>query len=110
MRINVLFISLLPLLLSSSIAIAQPDYLSNNADLPGHPRILMLKGEEAAIKTSLRDNTWNKVHQSIIEDCERLLTVEPVKRIQVGRRLLGKSREALRRIFFLSYAYRLTEE
>jgi hypothetical protein len=32
----------------------------------------------------------------------------PIERIQIGRRLLDKSREALRRIFQLSYAWRIT--
>jgi hypothetical protein len=33
-----------------------------------------------------------------------------VERILIGRRLLDKSREALRRVFYLSYAYRMTND
>jgi len=71
----------------------------------------MLKGEEAAIKKTIEgDATWNKVQESILAECDKLITMPPVERIQIGRRLLDKSREALRRLFFLSYAYRMTNE
>ncbi len=90
-------------------AIAQTDYIGALPAVPGHPRILLLKGEEAAIKkTVAADKTWGKLHQAIVDESIRLLTVPPVERIKIGRRLLDKSREALRRLFFLSYAYRTT--
>jgi hypothetical protein len=77
--------------------------------LPGHPRILLLKGEEEAIrKTVAADPAWGNLHQTIIAECDALLEKEPVQRIQIGRRLLDKSRELLRRVFYLSYAYRLS--
>src|SRR3984893_12558222 len=39
-----------------------------------------------------------------------MLALAPIERIQIGRRLLDKSREALRRLFFLSYAHRMTQQ
>ncbi len=79
--------------------------------VPGHPRILLLKGEEANIqRTIASDNAWKNVHQSILTECDRLLLVPPVERIQIGRRLLDKSRECLRRVFYLSYAWRMTRD
>ncbi|GAI32657.1 unnamed protein product, partial [marine sediment metagenome] len=39
---------------------------------------------------------------------ENILQQEPLERIKIGRRLLSTSREYLRRVFFLSYAYRMT--
>ncbi len=99
------------LLLTCSIATAQTDHIGTNVKLPQHPRILMLKGEEEAIKKNIaRDKTWNKLHQAILQESDQLISAEPVKRIQIGRRLLDKSREALRRIFYLSYAYRMTRQ
>lgn len=74
-----------------------------------HPRIMLLKGEEAAIKKSIKASpVWGKMHQTILDECDQIIPLPPVERIQIGRRLLDKSREALRRIFFLSYAYRTT--
>ncbi|MDX1283866.1 MAG: heparinase II/III family protein [Draconibacterium sp.] len=74
-----------------------------------HPRLLLLKGEEQVIKEQISNNqTWAKMHQSILDECENILKEEPQERIQIGRRLLSVSREYLRRVFFLSYAYRMT--
>ena len=60
------------------------------------------------MKTVADDVTWKKVHSAILLECNNLLTRPPVERILIGRRLLDKSREALRRIFYLSYAWRTT--
>lgn len=96
------------LLFTATAAFAQTDYLGN-ATPPGHPRILLLKGEEATIKkTVATDKVWAKLQQAITDESNRLISLPPVERIQIGRRLLDKSREALRRLFFLSYSYRTT--
>lgn len=74
-----------------------------------HPRILLPGGEEEQIRQSIASSlTWKKMHETILLSCDKLLEVPPVERIQIGRRLLDKSREALRRIFQLSYAWRMT--
>ena len=74
-----------------------------------HPRILLLKGEERLIMQSINGNpTWKKMHEAILKECGRIIELPVVERIQIGRRLLDKSREALRRIFHLSYAWRMT--
>ncbi|MFW5832406.1 MAG: heparinase II/III domain-containing protein [Prolixibacteraceae bacterium] len=75
----------------------------------GHPRILLPAGKEQTIKDQIETSpTWAQMHQAIINECETILQMEPRERIQTGRRLLGTSREYLRRIFYLSYAYRMT--
>ncbi len=76
-----------------------------------HPRILLLKGEEVQIQQSIATNpSWKKMHETILRECDSIILRPPVERIQIGRRLLDKSREALRRIFYLSYAWRITGE
>ncbi len=76
-----------------------------------HPRLLLLKGEEKAIGNMVeKDDQWGKLHRAILAESNAIIALEPIERIQIGRRLLDKSREALRRIFQLSYAYRLTGE
>ncbi|GAB3010657.1 heparinase II/III domain-containing protein [Spirosoma pulveris] len=90
---------------------AQPNPVRINEPIPGHPRLLLLNGEEDALKRTISaDKTWEKLHQAILAECDQLVGVEPLKRIQIGRRLLDKSREALRRIFYLSYAWRMTHQ
>lgn len=87
------------------------DIVAQDAFGTDHPRILLLKGEEAAIKKSVKVSpVWGKMHQTILDECDKIIPLPPIERIQIGRRLLDKSREALRRIFFLSYAYRTTGE
>ena len=84
----------------------------NENELPtdsGHPRILLLKGEEQLIEQSIAANPiWKKMHEAILVECAYIIAKPPVERIQIGRRLLDKSRECLRRVFYLSYAYRMT--
>jgi hypothetical protein len=75
---------------------------------PPHPRILLLKGEETLIgQTVVSGSVWQSYHAFILSESDKILTKAPVERVLIGRRLLDKSREALRRIFFLSYSYRM---
>lgn len=110
MKLKGLFTYLLAVLfLNLNNAYAQTDHIGAAFNLPGHPRILMLAGEEAVVKNTIaKDKTWENVHQTILAESDKLLSLPPVERIQIGRRLLDKSREALRRLFFLSYSYRTT--
>lgn len=104
------FISLC-LLLSGFSTLAQVDYIATAKKLPDHPRLLLLKGEEETIKRTIGANkTWNKLHQAILAESDALIDAAPLERIKIGRRLLDKSREGLRRLFFLSYAWRITHE
>lgn len=113
MKVNHLFAGLLAILvLIHCTATAQTDYIGSSANhLAGHPRILLLKGEEQAIlKTIAADTVWAKLHKAILAESDAIINLPPVERIQIGRRLLDKSREAIRRIFYLSYAWRTTQQ
>ena len=95
-----------------SILTASVAQVAKEADLsalPSHPRILLLKDEEKVIRAAIsRDEIWKKMHMAIIDESERMIALPLLERIQIGRRLLDKSRECLRRVFYLSYAYRMT--
>ena len=81
------------------------------ARLPAHPRIMLLAGEESAIRLNITsDIIWQTTHQFIIDECDKMIEKPPVERILIGKRLLDKSREALRRVFYLSYAWRMTSD
>jgi hypothetical protein len=110
MKVCTSFVKIFVLLfVTHSTVLAQKDHIGSNFTLPGHPRILLFKGEESAIKKTIgADPVWDKMQQAIINESDNLLGLAPIERIQIGRRLLDKSREALRRLFFLSYAYRTT--
>jgi hypothetical protein len=69
----------------------------------------MFEGEEKTIQNSLNsDPIWMVVHNMILNECNVTLTKAPVERVLIGKRLLDKSQTALKRIFYLSYAYRMT--
>ncbi|HEX6431621.1 MAG TPA: heparinase II/III family protein [Niastella sp.] len=76
-----------------------------------HPRLLLLKGQEDLIQQAIKANPlWEKVHNDLLTECDFIIGQPPVERVLIGRRLLSKSRESLRRIFFLSYAWRMTHK
>ena len=77
----------------------------------GHPRILLFEGEEQQIRDLIAsDETWEKMHALILQESNKLLGKSPLERVLVGRRLLSTSRELQKRISFLSYAFRMTED
>ncbi len=78
-------------------------------DISGHPRMLLTAGEEEGISRMIAaDSAMAKVHDGIVAECDRMLVLPPLERVMEGKRLLHTSREALRRIFWLSYSYRMT--
>ncbi len=108
-------ITILPVLLCLAITVshlttsAQTDLIGSSFQIPSHPRILLMKDEEQKIlKTIASDKIWTNVQEAILAESNKLLNEPLLERKQIGRRLLGVSREALRRIFYLSYAYRTT--
>lgn len=74
-----------------------------------HPRLLMRAGAEAKIRDCLtRSPEMQRIYTAILKGCDTLLTTPTLTYQKIGFRLLAVSREALRRIFYLSFAYRMT--
>lgn len=100
---KLLFLLLFP------VALTQAQDLNLVKAAQNHPRLLFLKNEEKAIKERIKNDVlWQKVHNMVMTDADRYLDKPLLQRIQIGRRLLDKSREMLRRQFTLAYAFRLT--
>ncbi len=77
--------------------------------IPSHPRLFLKANEEKGIRELLQKNENLKTfHNRILNYCDSTLEKAPVQRIKEGKRLLGVSRKVLKRVFFLSYAYRMT--
>ena len=96
---------------STQLAIAQEKHVDESFKVPAHPRILLLKGEEKALMRNIRkDAIWTDVHNSIIEQADAMLDLPVEERIKQGKRLLHVSQSVLKRVFFWSYAYRMTGE
>ena len=69
-----------------------------------HPRLLMRTGEEPQVPP---ESLFARADSVIVAFSDAVLAKPPVTRDFIGRRLLGTSREALKRIFWLSYTYRV---
>lgn len=83
--------------------------LSAQENIAGHPRLLLKAGEEARIKEMIaEDEAMARVHGAILAECDEILNLPVLERVMEGKRLLHTSREALKRIFWLSYSYRMT--
>jgi hypothetical protein len=83
----------------------------NTAVLADHPRIIFTTDDQQIYEKKIAQNDQLKSLHEIVLDYSGYLMDEPLlERVQVGRRILGISRDALRRIVFLSYSYRLTGE
>ena len=105
MKTTVILISLFTVM---SIT-AQTTSVDVSMKVPSHPRILLLKGEEKALLKNInKDPYWKDIHTAYLKEADLIIGLPVNERNLTGRRLLHVSRENLRRIFCLSYAYRMT--
>jgi hypothetical protein len=74
-----------------------------------HPRILLNEdGWRELTRRAQSSPTWRKFQTHIVATADEMLDLAPVKRKLRGKRLLGVSRDCLRRVIYLSMAWRLT--
>jgi Heparinase II/III-like protein len=92
-----------------SFTIAQQRVSAKDA-LPNHPRLLFLNLEEKEILNRLKtDSSMASIQQVILKECDKILTLPNLERTLKGKRLLEVSREACRRVYYLSHAWRTTQ-
>ena len=78
------------------------------ADL-SHPRLLLRAGEEVPVREAVaRQPEFAALQQRVFDYSAAILDEPVLERVKIGKRLLAVSREALKRIFYLSYTYRIT--
>ena len=79
--------------------------------LAPHPRLLLRDGDIVAMK-EFRDRSENAqyVNDMIVYEATRFLSTSSAVRKLEGRRLLQVSGEVLKRVFYLSYAYVMTDD
>lgn len=94
-----------------SVVTTNSDLFSLEEKITAHPRLLLKEGEELKIKNRIQTNSsMLSVHQCILSYADEVLSKAPLERTLTGKRLLTVSNEALKRIYYLSYAYRMTKE
>lgn len=103
---------LLPLL--SAILLATTSAFAQDIDydkLASHPRLLINKEDITAMKEFRdRSNNAQYVDRMIVNEATRFLSSPSAVRKLEGRRLLQVSGEVLKRVFYLSYAYVMTDD
>ena len=96
------------LLIISNISFSADSY--DYSKIAPHPRLIMSKADEASVKKVLKTNEQlSGVHDLIIAKSDEMLSKETLTYNKTGKRLLAVSREALERVFYLSYSYRMTK-
>ena len=88
---------------------AQNIFISVDYQPISHPRLLLLKGEEnSIIEATKKEVLKMKVYDVIINESKVILSKSPIEHKLEGKRLLSQSQAFLNRIFYLSFAYRVT--
>ena len=76
-----------------------------------HPRLLMTETDKERIRKSIgKAPFWQQTDSLLLKAAHDILPMPLPERIVTGRRLLDVSRETLRRILLLGYAYRMTDD
>lgn len=76
-----------------------------------HPRLLLKEGEERKYSYGLQKNTvLQAFHKRILDYCDETLKEPPVKRTKKANGFWEFRCIVLKRVFYLSYAYRMTSE
>lgn len=75
----------------------------------GHPRLIYSAADFERIADLVKsDAVASRIHNTIIGQCDQFINKPALSYKITGNRLLSVSREAIKRIVYLSYAYRIT--
>ena len=78
-------------------------------NLASHPRILLRKGDVTAMKVyASMSESARSVHQAVVESADAMLMTSPLKQDEFDGSAVAAD-ELSRRIFYLSYAFVMTE-
>lgn len=77
-----------------------------------HPYLLFDKGKEDALKSNIaKDVRWTRVHSAILSECENILALADQTYVLDSRKAMhSQCCETVRRVMFLSYAFRMTAD
>jgi hypothetical protein len=88
---------------------SQQQILQKVSPLPDHPRLFWTSKDEAGVRERIdSDRQMKAVWEAVRITANEMLTEPAVIYRKDGRRLLGRSREALGRMMHLGFAFRLT--
>ncbi len=97
------------ILLLISFHLSAQSNFTNDSALLVHPSLLLKSGDELLIRQTMKSSpTMTTYHDIVISESDKMLTLPCLNYVKIGKRLLDVSRECLRRVFYLSYSYRIT--
>jgi len=74
-----------------------------------HPRLFLTTARESETFDAIKQNPpLAALNATLLKECDAILKLKPLAYKKTGKRLLNVSREVLRRVFYLSWAYRFT--
>ncbi|HWQ93787.1 MAG TPA: heparinase II/III family protein [Clostridia bacterium] len=95
--------------LLASQPVDETQILERLSKAPPHPRLLWTAKDDASVRDKLtRDPRLKSAWEAVRITANHMLDEKPVVYRKDGRRLLGRSREALSRINHLGFAWRIT--
>lgn len=110
MKKHILFLIII-LFITVVNSLSAQEYPVDYSSVNPHPRLWLHKGEEERIMNSVSSSPeMKRTYDYIIDASEHYLTTPTLQREKIGKRLLHVSREAFKRIFYLSFSYRMTGE
>ncbi|MDP5241038.1 heparinase II/III family protein [Uliginosibacterium sp. 31-16] len=90
---------------------AAPPTIHTSTTLPDHPRLIATTPDwQTLAQRRATDPDLNRLVELLLERARTDLKRDPVERKLEGRRLLGVSREFIRRSLLWSFAYRVTSD
>ena len=96
------------ILLLLTLLLVQPLRAVTTPDPVPHPRLLLGAGEERRIREAIATQPiFRQADSLILAYCDDLLETPTLERVLIGRRMLNTSREAVKRVFWLCYAWRV---
>ena len=88
---------------------SQQQILQKVSPLPDHPRLFWTAKDEAGVREKVdSDRQMKAIWETVRITADEMLTEPAVIHRKDGRRLLGRSREALGRMMHLGFGFRLT--
>ncbi len=75
------------------------------------PILVWRKGDEALVREAVKEDDTSRIfHQYLLRQADGMVGLDPLQHVVTGRRLLGVSRQFLKRACHLAYAWRMTGE
>lgn len=92
-------------------AIKEKAYSFDYAHIEAHPRLLLNQQEQVHLLQAIKQNKpYQLIDAHLKKVADDIIAEPPLIFKKEGKRLLAVSREALTRLYYLSYAYRMTGE